>query len=226
MQGIFVTGTDTEVGKTFVCIQLIKILIDEGLKVSVMKPVASGATYINGHLENEDAFALMEAANISSEYHVVNPYVFAPAIAPHLAAQQAGIEIDFLKIKENYEILNKHSDVVIVEGAGGWFAPLSMQTTIADLAKALALPVVIVVGLRLGCLNHTLLTVQAIQKAGVAVAGWIANHVEVDFPCAEDNIATLKKFLADIPYLGTVPYQTAAQQNKIDLDVSFISKYL
>lgn len=206
MPGLFVTGTDTEVGKTYVCTYLVEILIAEGLNVAVMKPVASGAENNHGRLENADALSLMNASNVSAEYSLVNPFVFEPAIAPHLAAASAGEKIELQKIKESYSKLADLSDVVVVEGAGGWFAPLSMETTMATMAEELDLPVVIVVGIRLGCLNHALLTVQAVQRSGLRIAGWIANHVEKELPFADENVATLKYFLIDIPYIGSVPY--------------------
>ena len=228
MPGLFVTGTDTDVGKTFVCTRLIKTLISNGLKVAAMKPVASGADIHDGILKNADALALINAANIATEYNIVNPFLFEPAIAPHLAAANAEVKIELKKIKECYLKLSALSDVVVVEGAGGWYAPLSMKTTMATMAQDLALPVVIVVGLRLGCLNHALLTVQAVQSSGLPIAGWIANHVEHDFSYAAENIATLKYFLKDIPFIGTVPYQTATEQTSgpIDQLPSYLNKQI
>lgn len=207
MSGFFITGTDTEIGKTFVSALLIKMLVDEGLKVSGMKPVASDAKMREGVLKNEDALSLMQVANVEADYSLVNPYVFAEAVSPHIAAQDAGVEIDLGKIKNNFDALEKISDVVVVEGVGGWHAPLSYETTVTDLAKVLNIPVIMVVGLRLGCLNHALLTAQAIRQSGVPVAGWIANHVEQNFSSAEKNIETLQRFLNDVPYIGSVCYQ-------------------
>ena len=211
MSGFFITGTDTEIGKTFVSSLLIKLLVDEGFSVSGMKPIASDAKMIGGILQNEDALTLMQAANVEADYSLVNPYVFKDAVSPHIAAEDAGVEIDLAKIKNNFDLLDKSSDVVVVEGVGGWHAPLSYETTVADLAKVLNLPIIIVVGLRLGCLNHALLTAQAIQKSGLPIAGWVANQVTKDFPFAEKNISTLKHLLKDFSYLGSVPYQTNLQ---------------
>lgn len=207
MSGFFITGTDTEIGKTFVSSLLIKLLVDEGLQVSAMKPIASDAKMVNGALQNEDAITLMQAANIKSDYQIINPYVFEQAVSPHLAAEESGIEIDLYKIKECFEILEKKSNLVVVEGVGGWHAPLSYNCTVADLADTLQLPIILVVGLRLGCLNHALLTTQAIRQSGLPIAGWVANHVEKDFTSAEKNIETLKHFLNGFPFLGSVPYQ-------------------
>ena len=207
MSGFFITGTDTEIGKTFVSSLLIQLLVEEGLNVIGMKPIASGAKIIDGMLKNEDALSLIQASNISVDYKNINPYVFVPAVSPHLAAEDAGIEIELTKIKSNFDELEKKSDVVIVEGVGGWHAPLSLHTTVADLAEELNQPIILVVGLRLGCLNHALLTAQAIRQSGLPVAGWIANHVEEDFSSAKKNIETLNHFLNDFPFLGSVPHQ-------------------
>lgn len=207
MSGLFITGTDTEIGKTFISSLLIKILVDEGLNVSGMKPVASDAKVIDGNLQNEDALTLMQAANVAVGYSQVNPYVFEAAVSPHLAAENAGVTIDFEEIKNKFNLLEEKSDVVVVEGAGGWYAPLSYTETISDLAKKLNVPIIVVVGLRLGCLNHALLTIESIRQSDMPVAGWIANHVEKNFSSAEKNIETLKLFLHDIPYLGAVSYQ-------------------
>lgn len=228
MPGLFVTGTDTDVGKTFVCTLLIKKLISSGLNIAAMKPVASGAEKHDGILKNDDALALINASNIAAEYNIVNPFVFEPAIAPHLAAANAGVKIELKKIKECYLKLSDLSDAVVVEGAGGWHAPLGMETTMATMAEALALPVVIVVGMRLGCLNHALLTVQAVQRSGLPVAGWVANLVDKDFSFTEENITTLKYFLKDIPFIGTVPYHTAAAQASGTMDqvTDFLDKQI
>lgn len=208
MSGFFITGTDTEIGKTFVSSLLIKMFVDEGFKVVGMKPIASGAKKIDGVLKNDDALSLIQASNVDVDYKTINPYVFEPAVSPHIAAQEASVEITCNVIKSNFEQLEKKSDVVVVEGVGGWHAPLSSHTTVADLAEELHLPIILVVGLRLGCLNHALLTAQAIRQSGLPIAGWVANHVTKDFSSAEENISTLKHFLNDFPFLGSIPYQT------------------
>ncbi len=213
MPGFFITGTDTEIGKTFVSTLIIKLLAEEGLKVAGMKPVASGAKIIDGMLKNEDALSLIQVSNIDVDYKTVNPYVFADAVSPHIAAEKAGVEIVPDEIKKHCDQLQNLSDVVVVEGVGGWYAPLSYHITVADLAETLELPVILVVGLRLGCLNHALLTAQAIRQSGLPVAGWVANYVEEDFSSADANITTLKHYLNDFPFIGTVSYQTNNKNN-------------
>lgn len=208
MSGFFITGTDTEIGKTFTSTLLIKLLGDEGLNVIGMKPIASGAKIIDGELKNEDALSLIDASNVDVSYKNINQYVFEPAVSPHIAAKQVNVEIEIEKIKNNFSDLEKISDVVVVEGVGGWYAPLSSHTTVADLAEGLQLPIILVVGLRLGCLNHALLTAQTIRQSGLPIAGWVANHVDNDFSSCEENIITLKHFLHDFPFLGYIPYQT------------------
>ena len=208
MSGFFITGTDTEIGKTFVSSLLIKLFAEEGLLVTGMKPVASGAKVIDGVLKNDDALSLIDASNVKADYKTVNPYVFENAVSPHIAAEQAEVEISVDEIKKHYIKLEQQSDVVIVEGVGGWYAPISCHTTVADLAETLALPIILVVGLRLGCLNHALLTAQALRQSCLPVAGWVANHIDPDFSSADKNISTLKHFLNDIPFLGSVPHQT------------------
>jgi len=206
MSGLFVTGTDTEIGKTFVSTLLIRLLVEQGLTVSGMKPIASGAEIHQGVLKNEDALSLIAASNVSVDYGMVNPYVFEPAVSPHIAAEEAQVEIKFDVIKEHFQHLEKNSDVVIVEGVGGWHAPLSSDTTISDFAALFNLPVILVVGLRLGCLSHALLTAQAIRQAGVPIAGWVANQVDKNFSYVEKNIETLKDHLYDFPFIGNIPF--------------------
>ena len=219
MSGFFITGTDTEIGKTFVSSLLIKFFAEKGYKVAGMKPVASGADKVDGVLQNEDALALMQSSNIDIDYKTVNPYTFEPAVSPHIAAEQAGIEVKHDVIKDNYNKLQQVADVVVVEGVGGWYAPISCHTTVADLAESMQLPVILVVGLRLGCLNHALLTSQALRQSGLTVAGWIANHVEEDFSSAGKNISTLKHYLNDFPYLGSIPFDSNDLQSDKDTHI-------
>lgn len=203
--GWFVTGTDTGVGKTLVAAALVRRLREHGLRVTGMKPVASGCESTADGLRNEDALALQAESSQAWPYEVVNPFAYAPAIAPHVAAAQAGTPIDFDAIERNYDHLRTSSDAIVVEGAGGWRVPLAGRNTIADLAVRLRLPVVLVVGLRLGCLNHAFLTAEAIQRSGLPLAGWVGSTIDPAFACAEENLATLREWLP-APPLGVVPH--------------------
>lgn len=203
LRGYFVTGTDTGVGKTRVAVALIHALRARGLRVVGMKPVAAG--HAPGEL-NEDVGALMQAANVSADLRDVNPYAFEPAIAPHIAAAQAGVRVDLDAIRAAYARLAAQADVVVVEGAGGWRVPLNDDKDMADLAQALDLSVVLVVGLRLGCLSHALLTAESIVRRGVRWVGWVGNALDPDMLCQADNIESLRKHLP-VPCLGIHSYQ-------------------
>lgn len=204
-KSLFVTGTDTGVGKTLVSAALTRALASRGLRVAVMKPIASGSDLTPEGLRNSDALTLMAAANVAAPYDVVNPYCFRPPVSPHIAAREAGITIDLSLLRSRLDFLAAASDCVIVEGAGGWLAPISDTATMADLAAALALPVLLVVGLRLGCLNHALLTREALATRGVAFAGWIANGIDPQLDRAAENLATLSARLGQPP-LDRIPF--------------------
>jgi dethiobiotin synthetase len=206
IRGVFVTGTDTEVGKTVVSTALVRSLVDAGLLVAGMKPIAAGAVATPEGLRNDDAQALMAAANVSSSYETVNPYCLIEPTSPHIAAAKAGIRIEIGRIVQSFDRLAAQSKLVVVEGAGGWHAPLNDTETMADLAAALDIPVVLVVGLRLGCLNHALLTAQAIEARGLWLAGWIGNHLHAHFDNVAENIATLESRLP-APLLDIVPFK-------------------
>ncbi len=204
-KGYFITGTDTEIGKTTIAVGLIYALQNAGHTVSVMKPIASGCETLDGELRNDDALKLIAACNQDLDYADVNPYAFIPPIAPHIAAEQVGVKIDIATI---IELANKHktnSDYTIIEGAGGWQVPLNEKETVEDLAKALGLPVILVVGLRLGCINHALLTAKAIQDSGLVLAGWVANHCHKNMDNSTEVIQTLTQHI-DAPHIGTVDY--------------------
>lgn len=201
-QGYFVTGTDTGVGKTTVSCALLRAFAAQGKKVVGMKPVAAGSENGRWH----DVEQLIAASNINAAREHINPYAFDPPVAPHIAAQQAGIDIDLAVIQHAYQALSNQADVVIVEGAGGFLVPLNAQQTGADLARALNLPVILVVGMRLGCLNHALLSAQAIRAAGLPLAGWVANGIDPQMMVLEENITTLEQRL-DGPLLGVVPFE-------------------
>lgn len=205
-QAYFVTGTDTGIGKTRSSIVLMHYFRQLGNSVVGMKPVASGCDRQQGILVNDDALLLQRYSSVSVDYATLNPYAFAPAVAPHLAAMQAAVEIDPDHIASAYVKLTAIADVVIVEGAGGWMVPMGKHILLADIVKRLDLPVIMVVGMRLGCLNHALLSFNAISLSGLECAGWIASCIDVDMPLLDENISTLKS-LVDAPLLGVLPFQ-------------------
>ena len=196
---LFITGTDTGVGKTHVSVSLVKALVQHGLKVAVMKPIASGSDRTPQGLRNEDATALREASNVDVPYATLNPYCFEPAISPHIAAEEAGVDVDIDIIKHNFEVLRGKADFTVVEGAGGWYAPISKAQSMADLPKALNIPAILVVGVRLGCLNHARLSKEAIEAKGVEFAGWVANSVDPQLERHAENLATLERILGRPP---------------------------
>lgn len=203
-RGYFITGTDTGVGKTLIAAALIHGFAAAGGRVVGMKPVAAGAELSDGQWLNEDVSQLRAAANVDAPLASVNPYVFAPPIAPHIAASQAGVAVSLDKIKTAFADMAELADVVVVEGAGGFLVPLNDRQDMGDLAVELDLPVILVVGMRLGCINHALLTVAAIESRGLPLAGWVANVVDAEMPYLEENLATLRQRIA-APHLGTVP---------------------
>ena len=200
----FVTGTDTGVGKTLISCALLHGFAAQGKRVVGMKPIAAGC---DDDGQNEDALQLRSAGNVAVSYESVNPYCFVPAIAPHLAAQRAGVIVQFSRIAVSYHELAAQADVVIVEGAGGLLVPLNAQQDSADLVEELGLPIILVAGMRLGCLNHALLTVEAIAARGLALAGWVANVLDAEMPALQENIDTLRQRIS-APLLGVVPFMT------------------
>lgn len=202
-QGYFITGTDTGVGKTLVSQILIRRLRQNYANVVGFKPVASGCRMTPAGLRNADALALQQASSMVLSYETVNPYAFEPAIAPHLAAADTSTHIDLANICACIESVT--ADRIVVEGVGGWLVPLNAHDSMADLARRLDLPVVLVVGMRLGCLNHALLTAAAIQQCGLPLAGWVANRIDPDYARCEDNIATLNARLG-VPLLLSLPW--------------------
>ncbi|MGE5386591.1 MAG: dethiobiotin synthase [Betaproteobacteria bacterium] len=201
-QAWFVTGTDTEIGKTFVCCALLHAARARSLTAVGMKPVAAG---VDGSGANEDVEALAAASSLPLAREAINPYLFRPPIAPHIAAAEAGVVIEGKVIRHGYEKLASAAEVVIVEGVGGFRVPLGPGFDAADLAVELALPVILVVGMRLGCINHALLTAEAIERRGLRLAGWVANQIQADMPRFEENIAALSERI-NAPLLGRVPY--------------------
>jgi dethiobiotin synthetase len=209
-QGVFVTGTDTGVGKTLAACALLHALAARGLRVIGMKPVAAGARDEAGRLANDDVMALKAASTVSASDELVNPYCFEPAIAPHIAAAQVGVSIDLARIRDAYAVLAGRADYVIVEGAGGFRVPLGPSFDTADLVADLDLPILLVVGMRLGCINHALLTVAAIEALGLRLAGWVANHIEPDMMYASENVATLQERLR-APMVARISYASGLQ---------------
>jgi len=204
-RGFFVTGTDTGVGKTLVTAALLRRLRDAGITVAGMKPVAAGATAGPEGRANADALLLQAESSVRHPYATVNPWLFEPAIAPHIAAAEAGLSIDTARITAAYERLCAGAEVVLAEGAGGFLVPLDASRSCAELPALLGMEVLLVVGLRLGCLNHALLTAEAIAARGLAFSGWIGNGIDPDFPRREANIATLAARLP-APCFGIVPW--------------------
>jgi dethiobiotin synthetase len=200
-KGYFVTGTDTGVGKTRSATALLHAFSMRGLRAVGMKPVAAGAEDEAGTLINDDVTALLRASSVAAPHALVNPYCFAPAIAPHLAAAEAGISIDFARIKAACLELMALADVVVVEGAGGFCVPLGRGVGMDRVAREIGFPVILVVGMRLGCLNHALLTAAAVRATGLPLIGWVANHIDPAMERADANVATLEQELG-VPLLA------------------------
>jgi len=203
--GFFVTGSDTGVGKTLVACSLLRAFAARGLRSVGMKPVASGAVPSGNGLVHDDVERLIAAGNVTAPRERVNPYCFAPPIAPHIAAAEAGMKIDLDHIGRCFNALAGAADVVIVEGVGGFRVPLGPGADTAQLAAQLALPVVLVVGVRLGCLNHALLTADAIAGRGLTLAGWVANHIDPRMAAADENVRALEALIA-APLLGRIAF--------------------
>jgi dethiobiotin synthetase len=206
-----VVGTDTNVGKTYIAAGLVQHFVDLGFNTVGMKPVASGCE-LSQHgllapvLINADVTALINASNMQLPLDFISPYRFVPPIAPHIAAAQAGVEINMDLIVQAYAQLAAAAEVVIVEGAGGFFVPLNTEQTLADLAQKLDIPIILVVGMRLGCINHALLTVAAIEARGLKFAGWIANALEPNMEMFAENLSYLQQHIA-APCLSVVDWQ-------------------
>lgn len=211
----FITGTDTDAGKTTVAAGLLHAARLKGLSTAAGKPVASGCVTTAEGLRNSDALALQAECSVVLDYDEVNPLAFAPAIAPHLAALEAGVTltVDSL-LQPMRHILNKQADFTLIEGAGGWRVPLAGEHNLSDLAIALGLPVILVVGVRLGCINHAVLTAEAIARDGLHLAGWVANVIDAETSRLEENLATLRERLP-APCLGRVPRLSEASAENV-----------
>lgn len=204
-EAYFVAGTDTGVGKTRVTAALLAAGRSAGLAVAAMKPVASGAEWIAGRLASADAVQLAAASGQSTAYDDLNPYCLEEAISPHIAAKMANIEVDIAKIVAISKRLRAHADLLLIEGAGGWYTPIGREDSMAELAQELETPVLLVVGLKLGCLNHARLTLEAIARSGCGFAGWIGNHIDPGFAAVEENLATLNQLMG-AEALGLLPH--------------------
>ena len=218
----FVTGTDTEIGKTTIAAGLLHAARIAGRSTAAAKPVASGCQLTAEGLRNDDALTLLAQCSLPLRYDEVNPLAFAPAIAPHLAAREMGVSLDVSALQSAVQvILDKGADFTLVEGAGGWRVPLGGIATLADLARALNLPVILVVGVRLGCINHAVLSAEAILADGLPLAGWVANVVDPNVARLNDNLATLTERLP-APCIGQVPLlpSISPQQVAQRLDLS------
>jgi len=202
----FVTGTDTDVGKTLIAAGLIAAANARGLSTAAIKPVAAGCERTPAGLRNADALLLQSTMSLQLPYEQINPIALEPAIAPHIAAQQSGMKLNASRLAGICRgVLQLRADLTLIEGAGGWRVPLSERELLSRLPVELQMPVIMVVGMRLGCINHALLTAEAIARDGLQLAGWVANRCVPDMACYDENVATLKQFLRP-PCLGEVPF--------------------
>lgn len=213
-KAFFITGTDTDCGKTLVSSALLCAFAQRGLRVIGMKPVASGSEIEAGCLVNRDVVALQTYANVALPNDIINPYIFQPAISPHFAAAESGVAITLERIENSFRQCCQAADIVIVEGAGGWRVPLGPNFFISDLAKALNLPVIIVSGLTLGCINHTLLSAEAICNDQLELVGWVANAVDPHYANIRQTVETLQQQL-QAPLLAHFDWQIDPNPEKL-----------
>ena len=220
----FVTGTDTDAGKTLVTTGILEAARRQGLQTLGLKPVAAGCVNTGDGLHNDDALKLMDAATLELPYEQVNPFALEPPIAPHIAAQDASIRISVDRLSGYCRgaLMRKH-DLALIEGAGGWRVPLNDREFLSGLPRAMNLPVILVVGMKLGCLNHGILTLESIHRDGLRLAGWVANRIDPDMSRYEENLQTLKSIMP-APCLGEIPWlETANKMSAADyIDISSI----
>ncbi|WMW80395.1 dethiobiotin synthase [Undibacterium cyanobacteriorum] len=200
----FITGTDTEIGKTFVTSALLRAFTQQGRSTLGMKPIASGAEEVDGVLHNEDVDSLVAASSIKAPQEIVVPYLMRTPAAPHIVAKLENVKMDVQHVQHCYQQAQSLADVVLVEGVGGFCVPLDDQTSTVDLAQRLGLPVILVVGMRLGCINHALLTAQAIRASGLKLAAWVANTVDSDMRFFDENVQAIAQRIG-APCLGVMP---------------------
>lgn len=220
MNTYFITGTDTDAGKTVAACAFVQYLVKQSQQVAVMKPVASGCHWQNGQLVNEDALSLMRQSNTSFDYERVNPYTFEAAIAPHIAAADSGVVIDKQRLLKAVDWFRDQSiDSLVIEGAGGWQLPLAPGLRMPQVVKDINAKVVLVVGLKLGCLNHALLSLQSIKQEGCEVAGWITAQTGPEpMPRQAENLASLRELLGE-KELANIPYTPGWEEK--DLSIYF-----
>ncbi len=214
----FITGTDTDAGKTFAMCCLLQAANKQGFSTAAVKPIAAGGLITSEGFKNEDALLLQNICSLPLDYEEINPLCLKQAIAPHIAAAQEQLTVKADELAEYCKkIINKKADLTLIEGAGGWMVPLNQHEYIGDMVKALNVPVILVVGMKLGCLNHALLTVMAIQEDGLRLLGWIANQLDPEMPVFEENLNTLQTKI-DAPLLATIPW--AYDSGSADLQIN------
>ncbi|MGB0468302.1 MAG: dethiobiotin synthase [Pontibacterium sp.] len=214
-QTFFITGTDTDAGKTIVTAGLLAAANKAGLRTLGLKPVAAGCEQTEAGLRNSDALLLQQTASVNLSYEQVNPVTFEPAIAPHIAAMQEGRVLSGDRIAAYCKgAMMQPADLVLIEGAGGWRVPLSYRETMAQIPKSLQIPVIMVVGMQLGCINHALLTAESIARDGLRLAGWIANGIDPAMDCYEENRDTIRNML-HAPLLAEIPYLKNPEPDKV-----------
>lgn len=217
--GYFITGTDTNIGKTWSAVALMRALQLRGQIVNGMKPVAAGCEWMQGGWKNQDALLLQQYSSGAFDYRKINPYAFKKPVSPHIACGAVAVDIDV--ILADFRYLQSFSDLVLVEGAGGWFSPLSKSWDNAYLARALQLPVILVVGLRLGCINHARLTYQAVKQSGLQVAGWLAVKVDVNMQSCQANLDYLHACI-DAPCWGVLPNMPNADFKELAKSITVV----
>ncbi|WP_193016829.1 dethiobiotin synthase [Proteus sp. FME41] len=221
----FLTGTDTEVGKTVASSALLQCAAQQGYQTAGYKPVASGSEWLNEDLRNSDALTLQKFSTVKPDYHRVNPYCFETPTSPHIVSQEMNQPIDFNVMSDGLSYLEQRADWVLVEGAGGWFTPLSANQFFSDWVISEQLPIILTVGVKLGCINHALLTQQAISQSGLILAGWVANEIEPVGRYQQEYLATLKQHIK-APFLGKIPYLKEVKEHNFTsyLNLSYLKE--
>ena len=222
MTNFFITGSDTGVGKTWFTVAFMGALKRKGLSVMGMKPIATGAEKIKDRLINEDAKLILQNCSQMVSYNLVNPFVFELPSSPHVAAKHQGTVIDLDQIIKNYHFLKSMCDVLVVEGVGGWRTPITDEHSLTDLVSKLNVSVILVVGMRLGCINHAILTAEAIKADGLNLCGWVSNNLDRVYSNSEETIKTLKKQL-DCPHIGDLLYNSDFDPDKLSTEISLSS---